>query len=59
MSGVAGLYRCILVAATVLISVAALADQQVSGNIEISAVVVANCRFTLSPLSFGSYDPLH
>jgi spore coat protein U-like protein len=31
---------------------------QVSGTMEVSAVVVPNCRFTLTPLHFGSYDPL-
>ncbi len=31
---------------------------QVSGTMEVSAVVVPNCRFTLTALNFGSYDPL-
>ncbi|MBK5260913.1 MAG: spore coat protein U domain-containing protein [Thermoanaerobaculia bacterium] len=31
---------------------------QVTGRIEVSAVVIPNCRIDLTPLSFGGYDPL-
>lgn len=34
------------------------AASQVSATMEVSAVVVPNCRFTLTALNFGSYDPL-
>lgn len=32
--------------------------QSATGKIEVSAVVVSNCRLTISPLLFGEYDPL-
>lgn len=46
--------------AIVLLALAAspVAASQVSGTMEVSAVVVPNCRFTLTTLHFGSYDPL-
>lgn len=46
--------------AIALFAVAAsrVAASQVSGTMEVSAVVVPNCRFTLTAMNFGSYDPL-
>lgn len=50
----------VMTIATALFALAArgVAAAPVSGTMEVSAVVVPNCRFTLTPLNFGSYDPL-
>jgi spore coat protein U-like protein len=48
--------------ATALASTAALGQQPqqryVEGTIDVSATVIPNCRIDLTPLRFGSYDPL-
>jgi spore coat protein U-like protein len=33
-------------------------QRYVEGSIDVSATVVPNCRIDLTPLRFGSYDPL-
>lgn len=51
----------ILTAVTVLLLLfgpSAKAEGTATGKLEVSAVVVPNCRFTLTPLTFGAYDPL-
>lgn len=35
-----------------------MAQQQLSGNLDVRANVVSNCRLTMTPLDFGAYDPL-
>lgn len=37
---------------------AAFAEQRVAASLEVTAIVVPNCRVTISPLVFGAYDPL-
>jgi spore coat protein U-like protein len=50
------------IVATALLSTAAFGQQPplryVEGAIDVSATVVPNCRIDLTPLRFGSYDPL-
>jgi spore coat protein U-like protein len=36
----------------------ALAEGQATVKMEVTAIVTPNCRMTLTPLNFGSYDPL-
>lgn len=45
---------CAIAAAT---TVPAL-GQAATGKMEVSAVVLSNCRLTVAPLIFGEYDPL-
>ena len=42
----------------VLCGTAEAAEQPLTANLSVSAVVVSNCRFTVEPLAFGSYDPM-
>jgi spore coat protein U-like protein len=39
-------------------SIASAQDRTTSAPMPVSAVVSPNCRVTLTPLSFGAYDPL-
>ena len=41
-----------------LAPIAAHAADHVTAEVQVSATVVANCRLTVDPLVFGSYDPL-
>ena len=47
------LFAVILMTATSI-----LADGRATAKMDVTALVVSNCRMTLTPLSFGSYDPL-
>ncbi len=47
-----------LVALSLLTATNILADGRASAKMDVTALVVSNCRMTLTPLSFGSYDPL-
>lgn len=47
-----------LYALLALAPIAAHATDHVSAEVQVSATVVANCRLTVDPLVFGSYDPL-
>lgn len=50
---------CMVAAALLLGALSAsAAPSHVSATMSVSAVVAANCRVTLTPLNFGSYDPL-
>jgi spore coat protein U-like protein len=54
-------HRLVLVLMVALFAaLSAYADgaRQASANLAVSAVVVPNCRLSVTPLSFGSYDPL-
>lgn len=48
------LAACVIAAGWPLLSRAEAA----TGKIEVTAVVVSNCRLTVAPLVFGDYDPL-
>jgi spore coat protein U-like protein len=47
-----------LAIAAFLVAPCIFAGQQVSRSFEVRAEVIPNCRLTLEPLVFGSYDPL-
>ena len=53
-----GVLTAMLALAMLAVAKDSTAASQASANLEVSAVVVANCRFTLTGLNFGSYDPL-
>lgn len=48
----------VLCALGLLAPVAAAASDHVTAEVQVSAVVVPNCRLAIDPLVFGSYDPL-
>lgn len=48
----------LLSASTVLVLPEARAAEKATAKIAVSAVVEPNCRLTVEPLAFGSYDPL-
>ena len=47
-----------LFALAVMTATSILADGRATAKMDVTALVVSNCRMTLTPLSFGSYDPL-
>jgi spore coat protein U-like protein len=47
-----------LLALVLLSATSVLADGQATAKLDVSALVTPNCRMTLTPLSFGTYDPL-
>ena len=47
-----------LFALSLLTATSILADGRATAKMDVTALVVSNCRMTLTPLSFGSYDPL-
>jgi len=47
-----------LIALSLLTATSILADGQAIAKMDVTALVTSNCRMTLTPLSFGSYDPL-
>ena len=47
-----------LFALGLLTATSILADGRATAKMDVTALVVSNCRMTLTPLSFGSYDPL-
>lgn len=48
----------IVAGVTMLSVVGANAAEHLAATIEVSATVASNCRLTVNPLVFGSYDPL-
>jgi spore coat protein U-like protein len=52
------LWVAALLIAVAAVSVHAAGTGTVSAQMAVSAVVVANCRVSLTPLEFGTYDPL-
>lgn len=47
-----------LIAISLLTATSILADGRATAKMDVTALVVSNCRMTLTPLSFGTYDPL-
>ena len=47
-----------LFAIALLTATSILADGRATAKMDVTALVASNCRMTLTPLSFGSYDPL-
>ena len=52
------LQQTALIALLLLTATSASADGQATAKMDVTALVTSNCRMTLTPLSFGSYDPL-
>jgi spore coat protein U-like protein len=50
-------YRALLIAACMVVTATAHGDSNTS-QLEVTAVVVADCRIITSDLAFGDYDPL-
>jgi spore coat protein U-like protein len=50
-------YTAVLVLA-LLAAANGLADGSATAHMDVTALVTPNCRMTLTPLSFGNYDPL-
>ena len=54
-----GLRHTALIALALLTATSILADGgQATAKMDVTALVSSNCRMTLTPLSFGTYDPL-
>src|SRR5687767_1196742 len=47
-----------VLAILILAATQLVAQQQISGDFDVRASVVSNCRLLLTPLDFGTYDPL-
>jgi spore coat protein U-like protein len=52
------LQQTALIALVLLTAASAMADGRATAKMDVSALVTPNCRMTLTPLSFGNYDPL-
>ncbi|MDQ6799485.1 MAG: spore coat U domain-containing protein [Acidobacteriota bacterium] len=52
------LQQTALIALLLLTAVSGLADGRATLKIDVTALVTPNCRMTLTPLTFGNYDPL-
>ena len=58
MDGWNGITAFLLSVSCAFTGIAKAAEQHLTANLAVSAVVVPNCRLTVEPLAFGSYDPL-
>lgn len=58
MNGWKRWFAFLLGASTILMVSEARAEKTLTAKIAVSAVVPPNCRLTVEPLAFGSYDPL-
>src|SRR6266849_3228671 len=47
-----------LFALMLLTSTIILADGRATAKLDVTALVTSNCRMTITPLAFGTYDPL-
>jgi spore coat protein U-like protein len=53
-----GRIKATLIGLVALSAMNALADGRATIKLDVTAMVSPNCRMTLTPLNFGSYDPL-